>query len=414
MSGIRLGIVGLDDIVGYLDPGMFIAVTGPSGSGKTVFSLQFIHSGAKAGEPGLYVALWERKERLLEYSRRLGIDLEPYIKEGLVDIVGVPAAVSDTLVDSLVAMIERLLREKRVKRLVIDGISPLLKILPEPKRVTLLRNIVYEMVHAFQVLGLVTLNPEATDPGTLRIASDMIIELDYELGTTATYPRRIMRIPKSRGMIPESLILEFKIERGGIIAYPLRFMKPGPVERQRRIRASVEAIDSQLGGFIEKSIVLLTGGSGTGKSFLLRKIGENLEEACYISLKSTTDLPSMRCALGLPTWATTPMELAYQLLDIGSRYPVLLIDNLELVRSDYGVEAFHTLLKALYGLRGKATVILAVNDEILATSEAALISIYADYVARLETTSTGSRTLMLVKAPEPLPPSLKGPVEVGV
>ncbi len=414
MSGIRLGIPGLDDIVGYLDPGMFLAVTGPSGSGKTVFSLQFIHSGARVGEPGLYVALWERKERLLEYSRRLGINLDPYIKDGLVDIVSVPAAVSDTLVDSLVAMIERLLREKNMKRLVIDGISPLLKILPEPKRVTLLRNIVYEMVHAFRMLGLVTLNPEATDPGTLRIASDMIIELDYELGTTATYPRRIMRIPKSRGMIPESVILEFKIERGGIIAYPLRFMKPGPVERQRRIKAGIEALDSQLGGFIEKSIVLLRGGSGTGKSFLLRKIGEHLEESCYISLKSTTDLPAMKCALGLPTWATTPMELAYQLLDIGSRYPVLLIDNLELVRSDYGMDAFHTLLKALYGLRGKTTVIIAVNDEILTAGEASLISIYADYVVKLEITSTGSRTFMLLKAPEALPSSLRGPMEIRI
>lgn len=60
MPKISTGILGLDEMLGGGFPtGRIILVRGGPGSGKTVFSLQFILSGVKNGERGVYVTLEE-------------------------------------------------------------------------------------------------------------------------------------------------------------------------------------------------------------------------------------------------------------------------------------------------------------------------------------------------------------------
>ena len=65
---LSVGVPRLDEMLGGGIPsGYSVLVAGPSGSGKTVLATEFIHEGARRGEPGV-MAIFEK--RPIEYARR--------------------------------------------------------------------------------------------------------------------------------------------------------------------------------------------------------------------------------------------------------------------------------------------------------------------------------------------------------
>src|SRR5690348_11899341 len=69
----RTGIVGLDRILaGGLTRGSLFLVEGEPGSGKTTAALQFLMTGAAAGEQTLYITLSESEKELRESAASHG------------------------------------------------------------------------------------------------------------------------------------------------------------------------------------------------------------------------------------------------------------------------------------------------------------------------------------------------------
>src|SRR3954452_9650745 len=70
------GIHGLDEICGGgLPRGRPTLICGAAGCGKTLLAMQFLTNGARAGEPGVFMAFEETADGLAENVRCLGIDL---------------------------------------------------------------------------------------------------------------------------------------------------------------------------------------------------------------------------------------------------------------------------------------------------------------------------------------------------
>src|SRR5260221_6127084 len=85
---ISTGIAGLDDMLGGGTlRGNAVLVAGPVGSGKTTMAVQFLAEGVKQKEPGVVVIFEETAPKYLDQAKALGVDLEEYAKQGLMEVV---------------------------------------------------------------------------------------------------------------------------------------------------------------------------------------------------------------------------------------------------------------------------------------------------------------------------------------
>ena len=130
------GIPELDRVLhGGLLRGKTYLVAGETGTGKTIFSIQFLLTGARMGEVGIYLAIDEPAEEVIRGLLRFKWDVRPYIRRGLLKFLNVQthfekiylSGARTRISPKLVA--ERILREVRESealRLVIDPIAPLM------------------------------------------------------------------------------------------------------------------------------------------------------------------------------------------------------------------------------------------------------------------------------------------------
>jgi KaiC/GvpD/RAD55 family RecA-like ATPase len=87
MENLPTGVEGLDLLMnGGYPKGKSILVTGPPGSGKTILGLHFLHRSCQDGRKCILVLTRELTEDLLAQARSLGIDLEPFIEKGQLNI----------------------------------------------------------------------------------------------------------------------------------------------------------------------------------------------------------------------------------------------------------------------------------------------------------------------------------------
>jgi KaiC domain protein len=120
---IRVGIIGLDDMLGGgLIPGSICAVIGTYGTGKTTFSLEFVWEGLKLGENIIYISLEEREERIVEYMRLKGWDVEPFINKSLF-VLKLDPTDFNLANNRIKNELPRLIDQVKATRVVIDPIS---------------------------------------------------------------------------------------------------------------------------------------------------------------------------------------------------------------------------------------------------------------------------------------------------
>jgi len=119
---ISTGIPGLDEIVnGGYSPGSTTVVAGISGVGKSVMALQYIAEGARRGERSLMLTLDEQVPQVLRNARSVGIDMQPWMDQGVVRIEYDPP--QEIEVDHHFYEIEQTVEEFKPKRVVIDSLS---------------------------------------------------------------------------------------------------------------------------------------------------------------------------------------------------------------------------------------------------------------------------------------------------
>lgn len=274
------GVAGLDDILnGGLSYGHTFLIEGEPGAGKTTIALQFLRTGAAAGERTLYVTLSETADELRDSAASYGWTLDPSIElfelvppESLLDGAQQQSLIhsSDLELGESVAKLLAKVEEARPQRIVLDSLSELRLLaqgsLRYRRQILALKH--FFSRHAVTVLMLDDLTTDVLDKTVHSIAHG-VIRLE-QLAPDYGAERRRLRVLKYRGQKFRGGFHDFTIKSGGIEVFPRLVASEHRTDYERgQLSTGIAAFDALLGGGVDVgSSTLLIGPTGTGKSLM--------------------------------------------------------------------------------------------------------------------------------------------------
>ncbi len=273
---LKTGIAKLDELLGPGIPrGSSLLIAGVAGTGKTVLGLEFIYRGALLGEKGIIFSFEETTERLLAAARGLGWDLEKEIDEGRVELVFIPQP--EILVEAHLLMMQERIEGFGAKRVAIDSVSVFLHKITNAQTS---REKIFQLASIVQNAEAVGFFATDIPYGQNQISRFGVEEtvVDGVILLSATEEglerQRYVEVYKLRNTAHLKGRHEMEIAQGGIRVYP-RYTAfgpiepPPPLELTERLGSGVSGLDALLGGgLLRRSVTLVAGGPGTGKSTL--------------------------------------------------------------------------------------------------------------------------------------------------
>ena len=196
--------------------GSSVLVSGTAGTGKTSLAGHFAHETAKNGERVLYLAFEESPKQLMRNMRTIGVDLEPYVKKGLIKL----DASRPTLfgLEMHLVRIHKMVSEFKPAAVIVDPISNFVTSGTELETQSMLLRLV-DFLKAQQVTAFFTNLTgggnawEKTDVGISSLIDTWLLLRDIE---SAGERNRGLYVLKSRGMKHSNQIREFIITPEGI------------------------------------------------------------------------------------------------------------------------------------------------------------------------------------------------------
>jgi len=215
---ISSGIPRLDTMLGgegYYR-GSSILISGTAGTGKTSIAAHFAKAACSRGERCLYFAFEEAPSQITRNMRSIGIDLEPWTKQGMLDIYAVRPTIYG-LEMHLVKMY-KLINEFKPKVVIIDPVTNLIAIGSDTEVKSMLSRLI-DFLKANQITALFTNLSHASGPleltefGISSLMDTWLLLRDIEIGGERN---RGLYILKSRGMAHSNQIREFLLTDKGI------------------------------------------------------------------------------------------------------------------------------------------------------------------------------------------------------
>ena len=220
------GVKELDALFnGGVQRGTSTLIAGPTGCGKSTLCTQFILTAAKRGERSAIFTFDETRQSFRVRSRGLGMDLDPYLDSGVIQLEQVdPAELSP---GEFIYRIRRGVDEKKWRIVVIDSLNGLMNSMSEEQALTvqlheLLSYLNQVGVASFMVLaqhGL--LGAAMTSPTDVSYLTDNVLLLRYF--EAAGEVRQAISVVKRRSGPHERSIRELRLTSGKlIIGEPLK------------------------------------------------------------------------------------------------------------------------------------------------------------------------------------------------
>ncbi len=208
----------LDEILGGgLRRGTSTLLIGPAGSGKSSVALSYLVAAAQRGEHAAMFAFDETMESIVSRSAGIKLALEPYIKEGLIDIDQInPAEMSPgEFTGRVCASVEK----NGAKVVVIDSLNGLMNAMPDERHLILQ---VHELLTFLSQHGVLTLMVIAQhgmvgvmqNPLDLSYISDNVLLLRYF--EAAGKIRKAISVMKKRVGSHQDSIRELRISGEGL------------------------------------------------------------------------------------------------------------------------------------------------------------------------------------------------------
>jgi len=273
------GVSGLDDILGGgLTKGRFYLIEGTPGAGKTTLALQFLMDGAKRGESVLYVTLSETDQELSAVAASHGWNLSNiHIREMLPAQGSLQPDEQYTLFHpsevELGETTKRILDDvirMEPSRVVWDSLSELRLLagtaLRYRRQILALKNFFAGRACTVLLLDDLTANEHDLQVQSIAHAVIRMEQVHSDYGAA----RRRLLVLKYRGRNYRGGYHDYKIERGGLVAFPRLIAAEHTADIvQSKLPSGIHELDELLGGGIEKGTsTLLVGAPGTGKSTL--------------------------------------------------------------------------------------------------------------------------------------------------
>jgi circadian clock protein KaiC len=127
---IRCGIKQLDQMLGGgLTAGTTCLLAGESGTGKSSLATAYAHASVQRGEHAAVFLFDERKDTFLKRAQGLGMDLLPFLEQGLLTISQVN--IGDLSAGELAQNLRNEVEQQEAKVVVLDSLTGYYNVLPE-------------------------------------------------------------------------------------------------------------------------------------------------------------------------------------------------------------------------------------------------------------------------------------------
>jgi circadian clock protein KaiC len=217
---VSSGVSDLDVMLGQKGffVGSTILVTGQAGTGKTSLGAEFVRGACSTGKKALFITFEESPGQVIRNMRSIGIDLEPFVEQGLLRIYADRASTYG--LEMHLVNIHKMVNEHKPEVLVLDPLSSLMAMGEDVE----VRSTLVSMVDYLKMKGVTSMftdlrhSEEFTKYSMISSLADAWILLeDVEANGENN---RILRLVKSRGMETSNQIREFRISSNGIDLIP--------------------------------------------------------------------------------------------------------------------------------------------------------------------------------------------------
>lgn len=215
---IPTGIPQLDAMLGgegYYR-GSSILVTGTAGSGKTSVSAHFVDEACRRGERCLYFLFEESPEQMMRNMRSIGIDLQRWVKKGLLQFHA--ARPSLTGLEMHLSVTLKLIRDFSPEVVVVDPISAFASFGNEFE----IKSLLVRLIDTLKSNGITSLftsltagedAQERTDSVISSLIDTWLLLRDLEMDGERN---RALYLVKSRGMAHSNQVREFVLTSKGV------------------------------------------------------------------------------------------------------------------------------------------------------------------------------------------------------
>jgi circadian clock protein KaiC len=210
---------------GGLEEGTSTLVVGAAGTGKSTLAAQFVAEAARRGQRSAMFIFDENPGTLMSRCKDLGVSLDPFCKDGTVNLRQVDPA--ELAPGELTHLIRQAVEHDGAKMVVIDSLNGYLNAMPEENFLTIQ---LHELLMYLGQKGVATIligahqgliGPQMRTPIDASYLADAVILLRYYEARGEVH--QAISVMKKRGSAHERTIREYRMDRGRIeVGEPLR------------------------------------------------------------------------------------------------------------------------------------------------------------------------------------------------
>lgn len=232
---------------GGLDRGTSTVIMGPAGSGKSALSTQYAVAAAKRGERAALFIFEESMKSVINRSASLGLPLQQYLEQGLIQIRRVDPAQLQP--GEFAHLVREAVEEHGTRVVVIDSLNGYLNAVPEER---------FLLLHLHELLSYLGQHDVATilifaqhglvgsmqSPIDVSYLADCVLLLRYFEAEGRIH--KALSVVKKRSGPHETAIRSIRMDTGGLHIGP-------PLEQYRGVLTGIPNYDRTLGTREEKA-----------------------------------------------------------------------------------------------------------------------------------------------------------------